>query len=647
MRWYAAATISLTLFAAVFGCSSDGHGGFIAPPEDDGSGGKAIAGSAGTNPAGSAGSDTEPLAGSGGDAGSPPDEGDGGATDADAGAAQGGSAASGGGAPVTTLPRAPTDLVLKVASASSVHLSWTDNADNETGYDVYWSTTSVKPAQPNKKLNGDATSGVAEGLTMGKEYTFWVEAHNDLGSSSAITGQAIPLPVPAAPTGLTIQPGPTDAVLSWTDAAVAETGYRIYVSTSKTQPAVAQYELPADASTFTVTASDIDAYTKYYYWVVAYNSAGESIAATVSGTTGVLPQQPTGVVVDATASVWSVAVSWLDNSEHSSSFNIYWSIDDSKPALPSDTVPGDTTTYKMKSVLANKLYRFWIESVNSLATSAASKATAATATYELPWTDLYYDPIANTIHQASQDVFGLVTDNDSTTGLYAYHTTNQTLGTAATMNPAVNWSPASAGIDVSVTESFWTEARTPFGSSFSVRNLNPPGALGALTAMPNPLTVALSLERGDVGRRLSDLQRHEHRLRQCHVVRRSNRNFTDGGRLESGHGLQLLGAPARRRHERHGSAGCHRQQGGHHDGPGGGEQLGPEQNRGRLQRQDRLEQGRRWQCRDALASRQHCHHGVDLRQLGRWPRRQHQPRQAGLGEQLRNEFRHSSVRGQL
>src|SRR3954463_16555585 len=193
MRWYAAATVSLTLLGAVFGCGSAGHTNFIAPPDDtnEGAGRAPTAGSDASTAAngGDSGEGSELLGGSGGGGGSSGAAGDAGAGDSDAGAAQGGNAGSGGAAPIPTLPSAPTALVLKVAGPTSIHLSWTDNADNEAGYKLYWSSSSSKPAQPSKLLVADATSGDADGLTMGKEYNFWVEAFNALGSSSAIKGK--------------------------------------------------------------------------------------------------------------------------------------------------------------------------------------------------------------------------------------------------------------------------------------------------------------------------------------------------------------------------------------------------------------------------------------------------------------------------
>ncbi len=508
MRWYAAASISLTLLGVAVACGSDAkpgiyEGGDGGTAGDVSSGGGGDAGKGGAASAGRAGSGSagEALTGSGGDAGAlASDAGSAGASESDAGAAPGGTGGSGGNAgnaggggapPVTTVPSAPTALMLQVASATSVHVTWTDNANNETGYNVYWSATVDKPTTPSGQVAAGVGEFDANGLTTSQEYNFWVEAYNGVGSSSDITGKATPLPVPAAPTALVVAAGASDAVLTWNDVA-GESGYRIYFATTDTQPATAQYEAAANTTTYTVPGGDINPYTKYYYWVVAYNVAGGGMAATGSGTTGVAPAPPSGVVVDASTSVWSVAVSWNDNSAFSGGFNVYWSTNDTKPSTPGATVAGDITTYKMKSVLGNQTYRFWIESVNAIGTSTATKGTATAKTYELAWNELYYDTTAGTVRHSIYDTFGLLADNDATSGLYGYHTSNATLGSASALNPGITWNVTSAAIDTTLTQYFWSEARTSLGSSFSMRSLVPPGPIATFTATPTQLSVALS-----------------------------------------------------------------------------------------------------------------------------------------------------------
>lgn len=502
MRWFAAATISFTLLGAVFGCGSDGGGGTsytnggdggVAGSEAAGSSGMAMAGKAGASAgSGGAGNAGSPAAGSGGDAGSPSmtsDAGSAGTDDSAAGSAQGG---SGGGAPIPTAPSAPTALVLQVVSATSVHLAWTDHANNETGFNVYWSATAVKPATPNLTVLADVLVATADGLTANQEYNFWVEAYNDVGASTDITDKATPIPVPAQPTSLVITGGATDASLNWNDAATTETGYRVYFSSSNVQPAEPAYEIPANSTMYTVPGSELTPYITYYYWVVAYNQVGNSAPATGTGITGLMPVAPTVVTVDPEDSVWYVKASWIDNSLQTASYNIYWSIDDTKPAQPGATVDGSLGSYNMTQRKGDQTYRFWVESVNAKGKSTATKGTATKKTYELVWSELFYDIATNTIRQSIPDTFGLLGDADASSGLWGYHTANTVLGTPSALGPSINWIPANAGIDLSVTQFFWSEARTPKGSQFSVRSLTPPGPVTNFAVTPSNLSAALS-----------------------------------------------------------------------------------------------------------------------------------------------------------
>ena len=376
----------------------------------------------------------------------------------------------GGAAP--TIPAAPTALVATALGPDSVKVSWTDNATDETGYYVYWSTTATKPATPNSVIAAGINNATAAGLTMGTPYTFWVEAYNAAGSSAAITGTATPVAVPAAPTGLVVTSSATQLTLTWTDAATDETGYRVFISTTNTQPATAAHELAAGIQTYAFPASEIVPYTPYYVWVSAYNAVGNSAPATGSGTAGSVPVAPAGVAVDTT-DPFALTANWTDMSDNETGFNVYWSTDDTKPATPGATVGPNIATYKATQVFGAQTYRFWVEAVNSLGKSGATKGIAAVPTTDVVWNELWLD--TNGVHLAVADTYGVTADPDAATNIYGYQSDSGAApANIVTLTPVwFVWNTANYNIDITKPHYFWVEVRKAAGSLFSLRTLAP------------------------------------------------------------------------------------------------------------------------------------------------------------------------------
>lgn len=490
MRWLSTVAVSVLVASGVVGCADDDSGGGLNP---GGAGSTSHAGSAGSGTAGS-----NAAGGGAANAGS----GNGGSTNAGASgsgeagsnaAGMGGSAAGMGGAAagmggaaagsagmagtgsVVTIPAAPTALQLAVIDGATVKLSWTDNATDETQYYVYWSTTATKPASPNLFLDASTATVNATGLTSGTQYTFWVEAHNTAGSSTALSGTATPAPVPNAPTVLVVTPSATDIKLSWTDNATDETGYRIYVATTNVKPATTTRTVAANVSTYTIAATDVTPYQTYYVWISAYNAIGESAPLSGSGAAGTAPTAPTGVnVAYDPADIFKVTATWTDNSANEGGFNVYWSTDDTKPATPGDTVAANVSTYALTKLMGGATYRFWVEAQNTVGTSAATLGTATVATTDLGWEELWLDDGAS-IHLAMNDkVLKFVTDADATTLWQGYHSADVTKMINPTdLVPWKIWATKTDGIDITLPHYFWAEARKTGGSLISMRSLTP------------------------------------------------------------------------------------------------------------------------------------------------------------------------------
>ncbi len=185
--------------------------------------------------------------------------------------------------PAAVVPEAPTDLTAEAVSASTIELAWTDNAEDETGYEVEMSTdgetfawVETLPADTVAWSNGD--------LAPETRYWFRVRATGAEGDSDwsnvADATTLADIQLPAAPTDLVATvDGTTLIVLTWTDHADNETGY--VVERSEDGVTFTQQDTAsADATTWTDRGAR--ALTTYFYRVAAVNADGQSAYSNVA-----------------------------------------------------------------------------------------------------------------------------------------------------------------------------------------------------------------------------------------------------------------------------------------------------------------------------------------------------------------------------
>ena len=118
------------------------------------------------------------------------------------------------------LPSAPSDLAAQATNFDTVVLSFTDNADNEDGFEVSRSVAGGAFAVL-ATLEADTTSYTDSGLEAETEYTYKVAAYNAAGNSDESNSATVV--TPAAPT--------SQQVVAESDFSVAGTVSGSYVST--------------------------------------------------------------------------------------------------------------------------------------------------------------------------------------------------------------------------------------------------------------------------------------------------------------------------------------------------------------------------------------------------------------------------------
>ena len=176
-----------------------------------------------------------------------------------------------------TPPQPPSGLEAVVTSDSAITLTWTDNADNETGFtlersDNNWGFPQIA------SLPANTTSYLDNGLDADTLYSYRVRSFNGAGNSSysntAITATD-PIPPPNAPSGLAATAGGTDRItITWTDTSNSESGFTVQRRRNGSAQWLDIGSASANSSTYTDT--DLEAGTLYYYRVAAYNDAGTS-----------------------------------------------------------------------------------------------------------------------------------------------------------------------------------------------------------------------------------------------------------------------------------------------------------------------------------------------------------------------------------
>ncbi len=175
----------------------------------------------------------------------------------------------------------PASGLVAVAGPTSVTVTWTDNASNETSYRL------------ERSANGGAfllwivlgantTSYVDTAVTAGSTYSYRVVAANTAGyavvSNSGSATVPVPVVVPAAPSSLVCTAVTrTSVTIGWVDNATNETGFHVERSTNgSTWTRVAT--LGANVRSYNSTG--LKSNTSYYFRVRAYSDTTSSAYTT-------------------------------------------------------------------------------------------------------------------------------------------------------------------------------------------------------------------------------------------------------------------------------------------------------------------------------------------------------------------------------
>lgn len=287
------------------------------------------------------------------------------------------------------IPKAPSNLVATAFSPTQINLTWTDNSTDETGFELEISEDGkvfVKLAD----LAKDIVAAQSTGLKASTVYWYRVRSKNLSGNSvysniATVSTKAPLVTIPKAPSGLTaIAVSGTQINISWVDNATDETAFEL--------------ERSADGITF-VKITDIGfdleyfqniglaATTKYWYRILAKNSAGKSAYSNIASATTlqVPPAAPDGLTAEAISST-QINLAWNDKSANETRFELERSLNGTNFTKIAD-IAVNLTLYQNTGLTAVTTYYYRVRAVNSVGASAYSNVISAT-TQNIPVPDM-------------------------------------------------------------------------------------------------------------------------------------------------------------------------------------------------------------------------------------------------------------------
>jgi tartrate-resistant acid phosphatase type 5 len=276
-------------------------------------------------------------------------------------------------------PAAPSGLSASVAGTTQINLTWTDNANNETGFNIErCSGSGCSNFTQINQTGADVTSFSDSGLSAGTTYRYRVRAFNGSGNSgySNVTeattqSSQTQLAAPSELVAMAVSSAEID--LRWKDNSTTEEGFKVYRSTDGVN-FTRLVTLGPNETTYANTGRP--ASTKYYYRVLAFagsvSTAFSNIAtATTLDAATTRPNAP-GSLTATALSPTQVKLTWSDNSTNEVGFRVYRSPDGVTFSEVAKLAFANLAGYTDATVITKTTYYYRVRAYNKAGNSGYS-----------------------------------------------------------------------------------------------------------------------------------------------------------------------------------------------------------------------------------------------------------------------------------
>lgn len=278
-----------------------------------------------------------------------------------------------------TFLNAPTGLTAFANTTGGIDLTWYDNSTDESGFEIWRMVYGASNYTLYATVDKNTVKYTDEAARTGVQYYYMVRAY--IRDSTVYSGYtntvSIGIGMIGAPANLKYSyVSSSQVVLSWTDTASNESGFKVEWKTGEEGNWTVLSWLSANTTSYTATG--LSQYSIYYFRIRAYSYSGniDSVSSELEVSTA-LPNAPSDISAAAVSSS-RVNIKWKDNSGNESGFRIMRRTSAFNYYTAVGEVGPNVTSYSDSNLYSGITYIYKVVAFSASGSSESREASATT-----------------------------------------------------------------------------------------------------------------------------------------------------------------------------------------------------------------------------------------------------------------------------